>query len=250
MSETLWVLGGLRTWLGVVVAREAGDLRVPTGMITALVGPSGAGKTTLLKIADLLLEPDAGEVRFAGRRVRVRGNGNGNGLKARRQMGMVRQKPVVFNSSVASNVALGLGYRGVPSEEQGQRVDEALRMVELTRAKERHAPRLSGGQAQRVAFARAVVMEPRLLLLDEFTANLDPRNVTILERAVKAYIAKEPGERGALIVTHNIFQARRLCEKVAVIVDGRIVEAGPCRRLFGNARTEEARSFLEGEMVW
>ncbi len=246
MTPGLMELRALSKRFGDVVALDDVYLKVPAGKITALVGPSGAGKTTLLKIADLLMEPDGGELQMFGEPVHYL---NG-GLALRRQMGMVRQQPVVFSSSVVSNVALGLRFRGVGEEEIERRVGEALRMVELEQHRERYAPRLSGGQAQRVAFARAVVVEPRVLLLDEFTANLDPRNVGILERAVKAYIAEQPEERGALVVTHNLFQARRLSHKVAVMVEGRIVEAGPCRRLFEQAETEAARSFLEGEMVW
>lgn len=248
MTAGLLELEGLSKGFGDVVALDEVDLKVPAGMITALVGPSGAGKTTLLKIAGLLTEPDSGELRILDEP--VASPLNNHVLALRRQMGMVRQQPVVFGASVAGNVALGLRFRGVREDVIQQSVDEALRMVELEQHRDRHAPRLSGGQAQRVAFARTVVVEPRILLLDEFTANLDPRNVAILERAVKTYIAQRPAERGALVVTHNLFQARRLSHKVAVMVEGRIVEAGPCRRLFGNAETEEARSFLEGEMVW
>lgn len=247
MTAGLLEMEGLTKRFGEVVALDEVDLKVPAGMITALVGPSGAGKTTLLKIADLLMEPDSGALRIFGRTVRADTN---DSLNTRRQMGMVRQQPVVFSSSVIGNVAMGLRFRGVAEAEIEQRVEQALKIVELGQHRHRFAPRLSGGQAQRVAFARAVVVEPRVLLLDEFTANLDPRNVAILERAVTAYIAKRPTERGALVVTHNLFQAQRLSHKVAVMVEGRIVEAGPCRKLFEQAQTQEARGFLEGKMVW
>ena len=219
------------------------DMVVEEGEIMAIIGPSGVGKTTLLRIANGLERPDAGSVSILGRPLKY---DNGGDFESRRKMAFILQKPVAFRDTVKSNVAYGLRVRG--EEDIDERVDRALKGVGLIHLADRHATTLSGGEMQRMAFARATVFEPSVLLLDEFTANLDPHNVGVLEKAIQAY----HGERGAtvIVVTHNLFQARRIATKTAFLLGGRMVETGPTEHMFEDPADPRTRAFVNGEMVF
>lgn len=156
-------------------------LELNPGRFYLLTGANGAGKSTLLRLLALLHPPERGEVWFAGRRVDWRSAGLGS---LRREITLLEQTPYLFSGTVASNVALGLRMRGVGLAEQRSRVEEALEAVGLKGFGERLADRLSGGEARRVALARALVLKPRLLLLDEPSANLDAEQVAGFERLV------------------------------------------------------------------
>ena len=157
------------------------DLTVEKGEIMALIGPTGSGKTTLLRLIDLLELPTSGSIVFNGILVTVLPEKEK--LKARRRMAMVFQKPVMFNSSVRENVSYGLKIRGKGKEEK---VRAALQAVGLLGYESRDANTLSGGEMQRIALARALVLEPELLLLDEPTANLDPKSADSIDRIIQS----------------------------------------------------------------
>ncbi len=129
-----------------------------------------------------------------------------------------------------------------------QRRRMAMVFVGLLDMAREPATALSGGEQQRIAFARAAVLQPEILLLDEFTANLDPTNVRILEEAILRY-RKETGCT-IVIVTHNLFQARRLADRVALLLDGRFVEVAPAPSFFEEPGRPETRAFLSGEMAY
>jgi tungstate transport system ATP-binding protein len=205
------------------------------GETLAVLGPNGAGKTTLLRVMLGLVAPDEGEVARAG-----------EGLSALREVAWVPQRSALLRRSSLENVALPLRLRGVPRREARARAADALARVGIGHLAERRATTLSGGEAQRLAFARATVASPRLLLLDEFTANLDPPNVRALEA-----LAREERARGAavVVVTHNFFEARRLADRALVLVDGAPAALGATREVF-EASEGAARAFLTGEMVW
>jgi len=219
-------------------------LVVPRGKIFGVMGPSGAGKSTLLRLLDLLEPATSGSVRFMGERA----EGERRRLSMRRRMAMVFQRPALFNASVYDNVAYGLRVRGIGGSRARQRVVAALEAVGLAGLADRSARSLSGGEAQRIALARAMVVEPEALLLDEPTANLDPGNVALMEKLIHAL----NGEQGAtiVIVTHNVFQARRLADEVLFLYQGRPVETGPARDVFSSPRDERTRAFIEGKMVY
>jgi len=219
------------------------DLEVARGEVLALMGPSGGGKTTLLRMMNGLTSPDEGTVRVGGVPLRYE---NDRDLPVRRDMAYILQKPVSFASSVHDNVAYALRVRGV--QELGDRVERSLETVGLSGLSGQMAPRLSGGEMQRMAFARATVFEPSILLLDEFTANLDPRNVALLERAALRF--HEEGGATLVIVTHNLFQARRISDRAALMIDGALVEVGPTEEVFERPRDERTRAFVSGEMVF
>lgn len=236
---------GVRKAYGGKDVLRAIDAEISAGEIFAVVGPSGAGKTTVLRLLDLLELPDAGEIRYHGRPVRP---GTPESLEQRRRMAMIMQNPTTFRATVFENVAYGLWLRGVSPADARGRAFAALDFVGLLDRAQEPAGRLSGGEQQRVAFARAAVLRPEVLLLDEFTSNLDPANVRLLEEATRRY-RKETGAT-VVIVTHNLFQAKRLADRVGLLLDGRLVEVAPTPAFFENPSRLETRAFLSGEMAY
>jgi len=221
------------------------DIRVEPGELFAIVGPSGAGKTTLLRCVNFLLQPGAGAIRYDET---VAPPEPAPLIALRRRIGMVAQNPFLFRGTAEYNVSFGLCVRDVAEPELSRRTSEALRAVGMSSLARSRASRLSAGEAQRVAFARAIVVRPDLLLLDEFTANLDPTNVNILEAAVREY-NRQTGAT-IVLVTHNMFQAKRLAHRVALLLDGRIVEVGPVKEFFESPQDPRTLAFVRGEFAY
>jgi tungstate transport system ATP-binding protein len=218
------------------------SLEVEDGEVMAIMGPSGAGKTTLLRIVNMLDRPDGGSVAIDGIDARNAPN------EVRRSMTMVFQKPVVFSMSVYDNIAYGLRLRKKGKAEIDSAVKDVLGLLDM-RGKERdYARNLSGGEAQRVAFARAYVLKPKLLLLDEPTANLDRANVSIIERAITDI--NERYGTTVIIVTHNLFQARRLADRGAFMIDGELAETGKIPEIFEHPVDPRTIAFVSGSMVF
>jgi tungstate transport system ATP-binding protein len=229
---------------GGKVALSGATLTLGKGEILGILGPSGAGKTTMLRIMGLLEPPTKGRVLFRGEAVSPEGDG---ALEVRRRMAMILQKPIVFKGTVVQNAMYGLRVRGVAPEQAMERAERALGKVGLEDVLDRHASTLSGGEVQRLAFARAAVTEPDVLLLDEFTANLDPANITILEKQVCDF---RDGGGAVAMITHSVQQGRRLADRICLLLDGKIVEIERTEKFFESPATEEARDFVSGKMVW
>jgi tungstate transport system ATP-binding protein len=202
------------------------NLQVGEGEIMALLGPNGSGKTTLLKILAFISQPSNGEVHFCGGKVTHK-----NVEQVRMESTMVFQKTIVFSTSVYDNVAYGLKIRKVPKKTIDQEVRKALELVRLEDFEKRQAKKLSGGEQQRVALARALALKTRLLLLDEPTANLDPKNTSIIEEVIAA--ANRDMKTTVLMATHNMFQAKNLPTRIALIENGRLGEVGRPKEIFG-----------------
>ncbi|MGB5101481.1 MAG: phosphate ABC transporter ATP-binding protein [Methanothrix sp.] len=198
------------------------DLTVERGEILGLIGPTGSGKTTLLRLVNLLDEPSTGRILFEDRE--VSGRPEREKLSMRRKMAMVFQKPVMFKASVEENVSFGMRMRGkADAEEMRVRTKEALAAMGLPGYESRDANTLSGGEMQRIALARAWVLQPELLLLDEPTANLDPGSAA----SIDGLMQKLADSRTAVILaTHNMQQCRKLADRVAVLQTGRLVAVG------------------------
>jgi tungstate transport system ATP-binding protein len=243
MAEALIRVEGVRqVYEGRKVLR-IDRLEVFKGEILALVGPSGAGKSTLLRLLNFLEPPSRGAIYYKGLPFRP---GQKMPLAARRQVTTVFQRPHLLNRTVAANVAYGLRLRRYPGSQA--RVREALEEVGLSQLADQRARTLSGGEAQRVALARALVIEPEVLLLDEPTANLDPYNVDLIEKSV-AQINRERGMT-IVLVTHNVFQARRLAQRVGLLLDGRLVEIAGVKTFFEAPVDPRTAAFTGGEMVY
>jgi tungstate transport system ATP-binding protein len=221
------------------------SMSVNVGDIVGIMGPSGSGKSTLFRLINLLERPTKGSIFFDGEEISYSGP---DVYLIRRKMALVLQKPAAMNRSVFNNVAYGLELRQLEKEEIQKRVDDYLERLGLIESKQRNARSLSGGEMQRMCFARSVIVEPKLILLDEFTANLDPQNISILEKAVRDFVKQEG--RAAIIITHNPFQAKRLCNRSALMMNGKLVEEGETWKIFNDPVDERTRAFVSGEMVF
>ena len=215
------------------------DLRIRTGEILGIVGPSGAGKSTLLRLLNFLEAPTSGTVAFEGRVVEANPP-----LPIRRAVTTVFQRPMLLRRSVAANVRVGQRMRGAVDEARVEQCMERLGIADLAGAPART---LSAGEAHRTALARALVVRPSVLLLDEPTGNLDPYNTGLLEEIV----SQENEERGTtvVLVTHDTFQARRIAHRTALLIGGRIVEIAPTHELYERPKHPTTASFLRGELV-
>lgn len=214
--------------------------------IIAIIGPSGSGKTTLLRIINMLDSPSTGNIKIDEKNPRELSNGERYDLRIR--MAMVFQNPSLFQRTVEANVAYPLRIRYLHPDRIEEEVSKALVLVGLEDVKHQFAPTLSAGEAQRVSFARAIVFKPELLLLDEFTANLDPANVKLLEASVAEY--QEDTKSTIILATHNLFQAKRLADEVIFIFNGKIVERAEKDEFFSNPKNPLTRSFLSGELIY
>jgi tungstate transport system ATP-binding protein len=226
---------------GPVVDVRSLDIR--EGEVLALVGPSGAGKSTLLRLLNFLEPPTSGSFHFFGSQFQ---SGDKVPLSVRRRVTTVFQHPLLLNRTVWANARYGLRLRG---ETDGRdAIHSALARVGLSDLARRRARMLSGGEAQRVALARALVLSPDVLLLDEPTANLDPYNVGLIEEIVLG----DNAARGTTVVwvTHNVFQAKRVAERVGLLLRGQLVEVAKTSTFFEEPSDPRAAAFARGDMVY
>ncbi len=212
-------------------------LSISRGETLAVVGPNGAGKSTLLLILAQLLKPASGEIRFDGKSLR-----EWNELEYRRKISFVFQSPLLLDMTVEENVALGLTFRGAPKEQAKAEAAKWMKRLGVESLSARQASQLSGGEAQRVSLARAFVLNPELLLLDEPFAALDPPTRAKLIADLSALLAEN--HRAAVFVTHNLNEAAKLCHRIAVIVEGRLRQVGTARRIKSKPADETVRQFL------
>jgi len=190
------------------------SLSIAAGKVTVLVGENGSGKTTLLRLLNGLLQPSGGTILYNG--APLRGDG---ARRLRAETVMVHQNPLLFRGSVGRNVAYGLRIRGVAAHEVSQRTKEALAKVGLSGFEGRRAGRLSGGEVQRIAMARALVLRPNVLMLDEPTANVDPASRVVVETIVREAVSAG----GSVIMsTHAMELAYRLCDSLLRMAEGRV----------------------------
>jgi tungstate transport system ATP-binding protein len=211
------------------------SLSLTAGAPTVLIGPNGSGKTTLLRVVMGLIEPTAGRVTWGGR-VKV----------APERRAIVFQRPAMLRRSAAANVEYALASAGIPRSDWQARTEELLNLVGLAGYGPRPAKRLSGGEQQRLALARALARDPQVLFLDEPTASLDPAATKAVEDVIRAVAA-----RGIKVVlsTHDLGEARRLAGEIVLLHRGRVVESAPAAQFFANPKTEEARRFAAGELL-
>jgi len=235
VSDLPLVFSGVTVTAGGVAILAGIDLTIAAGAPTVLIGPNGSGKTTLLRAAMGLIAPSEGRVTWGGRE-------DMPPIKR----AIVFQRPAMLRRSALGNVRYALAAAGVARTVRASRADELMALVGLTGLERRPARRLSGGEQQRLALARALARDPDLLLLDEPTASLDPAATKAIEDIVRNVTA-----RGVKVVmsTHDLGQAHRVGGDIALIHRGRIAERAPAETFFKSPRTVEARRFVAGELL-
>lgn len=233
----LWIDRVVKRY-GSFTALDGVSLTASRGELLTLLGPSGCGKTTLLRIIAGFLQPDAGQVSLAGRGL--------NGVPPNaRNLGMVFQNYAIFpHLSVAENVAYGLRARGIASSEIVRRVAEALARVRLAQFADRFPDALSGGQKQRVGLARAMVIEPELLLLDEPLSNLDAKLRIEMRQEIRL-MQRELGIT-TVYVTHDQEEALAISDRIAVMDRGRILQVGTPREIYEQPTHAFVADFIGG----
>ncbi len=230
----LWLNQGGRTIVNV------DRVELYPGEVLALLGPNGAGKSTLVQLMALLVRPTEGRIVLQGNPVR-------DTLSCRRRMAVVLQEPLLLDTSVRSNVGAGLALRGVRREERVRRVDEWLERLGIPHLAGRSARTLSGGEAQRVSLARAFVVEPEVLFLDEPFSALDaPTRAGVMSDLQP--LLKRNG-MATMFVTHDRAEALLLGDRVAVMMDGRIRQIGRASDIFSAPADEEIAQFVGVETI-
>lgn len=223
------------------------SFEIKPNRITAIVGPSGCGKTTFLRSVNGILWEDpgaevTGNILFHGKNIREMSREN-----LRKQVGLVFQTPSPFPFSIHKNMTYALKYYGGRNKQEMNRiVEEKLKMAglyeEVKDELHKSAMKLSGGQKQRLCIARALTVEPEILLLDEPCSALDVKSSAVIEEM----LVELKKHYTIVIVTHNIAQAKRIADDAAFFYEGRLVESGSAKELFENPKEEETKSFLSG----
>lgn len=215
---------------------KAVGFRLEAGRISVLLGPNGAGKSLLLRLLTGLLHPDSGRIEWNGHAPE----------KLRPALGMVLQKPVMLRRSVRANVEFALARTGLPARARRSSAEAALDQGGLLALADQPAMQLSGGETQRLAIVRAWAQQPRVLLLDEPCANLDPHSTAGVEALIRHIHA---GKTRVILSTHDLGQARRLADEVLFMADGRLREHAPADIFFDRPASKQARDFLDGRLV-
>lgn len=202
----------LKKYYGENQVLDIESLAIKKQRITGIIGPNGCGKTTLLNI-------------IAGLDKEYLGNINYNNKKINKEivsnMTIVFQKPYLFRRSVYDNIEYPLKIRGIDRQKSKPLVEDIMKRLEIEDLRDKKAHRLSGGESQKVALGRALVFNPKLLLLDEPTSNIDPEYIVTMESEIKKFNRENKGT--VIIVTHNIEQSKRLCDHIIGMENGRVV---------------------------
>ncbi|MEZ0346349.1 MAG: ABC transporter ATP-binding protein [Infirmifilum sp.] len=209
----LRVEGVTKSFSGLTVLRDV-SLEAQEGKITCVVGPNGSGKTTLLRILALLEKPDRGKIIYDGREI------SGIDKDYRRSLAYVPQRPVVLTASVYNNIYIPLRARGLSAAEASERAKRLLALTGLARLSKTPAQKLSGGQKQLLALARALALEPKILILDEPTSHLDVANAPMMRSLILEYVRDERAV--AVVSTHTLDEVMELSDQTILLVGGAI----------------------------
>ncbi len=222
---------------------DISSLTVEEGTVLSLIGPNGAGKTTLMQTLACLIKPHGGEFFFKGEKVLS----NHGLLQYRRKLAMVFQEPLLFDTTVFQNVASGLKIRRMDRSEIEKRVKQNLQRFGISHLIDRSARKISGGEAQRAALARALAIQPEILFLDEPFASLDPPTRESLMEDLEKILRQT--NTTAIFATHDRMEALRLSDRIAVMNQGRIFQIGPPDEVMNQPRDEFIASFVGVETI-
>jgi tungstate transport system ATP-binding protein len=234
----------LITIRNLIVQRNGRDalrvdaLDIQRGETLTVVGPNGAGKSTLLLALARLLKLSNGDIIYHGRSMK-----HWDDLSYRRKISLVFQSPLLMDMTVEQNVSLGLTFRGIAREEIQARAQKWMKQLGVESLSKRRAGQLSGGEAQRVSLARAFVLEPELLLLDEPFAALDPPTHAKLLEDLSALLMED--RRTAIFVTHNLNEAAKLSHRMAVMIGGVLRQVGTAKQIKTKPADETVKKFLQ-----
>ena len=223
-------------------ALQLDHLVIQEGEVLAVVGPNGAGKSTLLLTLARLLRPKHGEILFNGQQASAEPD-----TVYRRRIALVMQDPLLFDTSVYENVASGLKFRGVTKDKIRRKVPLWLERLGVAHLSKRRAGQLSGGEAQRVSLARALVLEPELLLLDEPFSALDPPTRSGILDDLGALLTET--STTTVFVTHDLQEAAQLSGRMAVVIGNRLRQVGQASELFKSPIDEEVARFLNHKSI-
>lgn len=215
------------------------SLHIPKGETLAVVGPNGSGKSTFLLTLAHLLKAASGEILLHGKRQR-----EWNELEYRRRIAFVFQDPLLMDMSVRENIGLGLKFRKMDKKETDARVDKWASAMGVEKLLKRRANQLSGGEAQRVSLARAFVLDPELLLMDEPFSAVDPQTREKLLEDLSRALAED--HRTTLFVTHNLKEAAQFGDRVAVMIDGELKQVSTPKQIKESPADTSVKDFLRG----
>jgi tungstate transport system ATP-binding protein len=213
------------------------SLTIKRGETLAVVGPNGAGKSTFLLALAYLLKPAQGEIVFDGKH-----QSQWNELEYRRKIAFVFQDPLLMDMSVEENIALGLKFRGIKNS--GEQIIKWSKAMGVESLLKRRAGQLSGGEAQRVSLARAFVLNPDLLLMDEPFSAVDPQTRNQLLKDLSNVLQKE--KRTTIFVTHNLQEAAQFGDRIAVIIDNELKQIGTVKQIKEKPTDKKVKVFTKG----
>jgi tungstate transport system ATP-binding protein len=242
MAESILSVRDLVVRRSEQIVLQVDTLDIQEGEVLAVIGPNGAGKSTLLLVLARLLEPQGGQVFFRGDPIEQEDE-----LSYRRRIALVLQEPLLLHRSVFDNVAAGLKFRGLPRPEVRQRTDEWLKRLEINHLRERPAPRLSGGEAQRTSLARAFALQPELLFLDEPFSALDAPTRTRLLQDLHALLSQT--SITTVFITHDLDEALMLGDRVAILLGGTLRQVGRPQDVFSSPTDADVAAFVGVETV-
>ena len=234
-------LTDLKKTYGSRVVLDVERCEIPDGAITGIIGPNGAGKTTLMNIIAGLDVPESGEVLYES------ADGSFSPTLPTKSVTMLFQTPYMLHTTVEKNISYPLHLRGIERETIKRRVNNLMNEFELSPLAKSKAWRLSGGETQKVALARAIALKPKLLLLDEPTSNIDNTSVAVIEKTLDYERSRH--SMTSIIISHNLAQIRRLCDYLIFMHEGRIIEQGNTKQILSHPEDPRTEAFIAGELL-